>query len=91
MAHRLRLGEAGKADRADAGVAAEPRGEGRGLFDVDAAGVQPAGFEDQRLLHVEGAVAGEGAAARRARLAWLGRATLDVHGSLRDLDEPRAA
>ena len=54
---------------------AEPVGERRGLVDVDAGRVEPAGLEDQRLFHVERAIAGEGL--RRgggvASPGWVGR------------------
>jgi hypothetical protein len=79
MAHRLRLGEAGQADRSVARVRAEFRGERRRRFEVDAGRVEPAGLEDQRLFDVEGAVAGERAAARRVARVRAGGATLVVH------------
>ena len=79
MAHRLRLGEAGQADRAVARVRAELRGERRRRFEVDAGRVEPTGLEDQRLFHVERAIAGERAAARRVARVRAGGAALVVH------------
>src|SRR5580704_19443260 len=64
MAHRLRFSQARELQRAFAGVRAQPRLKGRRLLEVDASRVETPGLEDQRLLDIERAVAGEG----RARL-----------------------
>ena len=54
MADGLRLAEAGQADRRLALEPAEPRLEGRGLVEIDAGDLEPAGLEDQRLFQLRG-------------------------------------
>ena len=82
VADRLRLGQPRQADRRDARMFAEPIGEGLRRVDVDPGRIQPPALEDQRLLHFEGAIAGEGPAGDRRRFARLRRASLLVHGCL---------
>ena len=79
MAHRFGLGQARQADRRAARMRPELRGERRRRFEIDAGRVEAAGLEDQRLFHVERAIAGERAAARRLAAARAGGAALVVH------------
>ncbi len=60
MAHRLGLGEARQSKRALPRVRSEPRLEWGRLVDVDAGRVEAPVLEDQRLLDIEPAIAGEG-------------------------------
>ena len=76
MAHGLGLGEAGQADLALALEPAETRRERLRLVEIDAGRVDAADLEDQRLLLLQRAVAGEGrvlgCAGRRRRSGGLG-------------------
>ena len=78
VAHRLGLGEAGKADLALALERAEARLEGRGLVEIDAGRLGAADLEDQRLLLHQGAVAGEGRMRGGRGLAGRGGPSLAV-------------
>ena len=60
VAHRLRLGQAGQVDRRLPGMLAEARLRLGRLRQVDAGHIVPAGLEDQRLLDLQAAIAGEG-------------------------------
>ena len=60
MPHRLRLGQAGQADRRTAREPAEAIGSGDGFRQVDARAIRAADLEDQRLLQHQRAIAGEG-------------------------------
>ena len=71
VAHRLRLGEAGEIDRRFAGVGAEARFRAGYVRQIDAGDVDAADLEQQRLLDLEAAVAGEGFL-RRARFGAAG-------------------
>ncbi len=79
MAHRLGLTEAGQIESGLARVRPQSRVKRRGLIDVDAGGVEAAGFEDERLLHVEGAISGESLARDAFGASGAGRTALSVH------------
>ena len=76
MAHRLRLGEGGKVDRRLAAVLAEAVALRLDRIDVDAGDFGAADLEEQRLLDLQRAVAGEGLALRRDRLGAGGAVVL---------------
>ncbi len=61
MAQRLRLGEAGQADGVRRACAPSRSAKSARLVDVDAGRLGAADLEQQRLLDVEAAIAGEGA------------------------------
>src|SRR5215204_2134027 len=83
MAHGLGLGEAGQPDLARALEAAKTLRERLRLVEIDAGRVGAADLEDQRLLLLERAVAGEGRVLGGARVIGAGRAALAVqHVSL---------
>ena len=81
MADRLRFGEAGQFGRALARVRSKFRLEWRRLVDVDAGRIEAPGLEDERLLHVEPAIACKGLALRGGGRFGTGRAALNVHGN----------
>jgi hypothetical protein len=60
MAHRIRFAKARQPDFGGAFEPAEPRRDGRHIGQVDAATINRALLEQQRLLEHERAVAGEG-------------------------------
>ena len=74
VAHRLRLGEAGKVDRRFAAMLSEAVAFRCGHVDVDAGDLRAADLEEQRLLDGEPAIAGEGFVLRprSARRGWGG-------------------
>ena len=78
VAHRLRLGEAGQVDRRLAAMLAEPRRRLRRLRQIDAGHVVPADLEEQRLLDLQAAIAGEGARLRVGRGGGPGGTSLVV-------------
>ena len=87
MAHRLRLGEAGKIDRRRARVLAEARFRRRGVGQIDAGHVLAADLEEQRLLDLQAAIGGEGVVGCRAVGGGRGRAAFGQH--LEDLLQRR--
>jgi hypothetical protein len=60
MAHRFRLGQAGKANVAIALKTAEALGRNAHFGDVDASPVEMAALEQQRFLELKGAISGHG-------------------------------
>ena len=82
MAQRLGLRETWKSDRVLSLMRAKPRRDKRRFVDIHPSRVESTFLENQRLLHIEDAIASEGFRRVRDEFAGIGRTTLRVQHSL---------